>query len=137
MKVVQPKLDYWLLNNVDLTWIGLLVTHIGRWKQCNLNFFFFFWQLFFFSIFGPCIEHGPTKIQTLLLDIDESWCHFVLIFSFFFRNYNPEGRKKPVSREEAMEELIDVVINLAELKSWVITLDCNFLFLPSFYQHRL
>ena len=86
-----------------------------------LTFSFFFDNFFFFSIFGPCIEHGPTKIQTLLLDIDESWCHFVLIFSFFFRNYNPEGRKKPVSREEAMEELIDVVINATELKSWVIT----------------
>lgn len=26
-------------------------------------------------------------------------------------NYNPEGRKSPVSREEAVEELIEVVIN--------------------------
>jgi len=28
----------------------------------------------------------------------------------FYRNYNPEGRKDRVSREEAIEELIDVVI---------------------------
>lgn len=61
-------------------------------------------------------------------DIDESWCHFVLIFSFFFRNYNPEGRKNPVSKEEAMEELIDVVKNLSELKSWIISLDWKFSF---------
>ncbi|XP_027336492.1 uncharacterized protein LOC113850238 isoform X2 [Abrus precatorius] len=28
---------------------------------------------------------------------------------FNFRNYNPEGRKNPVTREEAMDELIDVI----------------------------
>jgi hypothetical protein len=27
-----------------------------------------------------------------------------------YRNYNPEGRKSPVSREEAIEELIEMVI---------------------------
>jgi hypothetical protein len=34
-----------------------------------------------------------------------------------YRNYNPEGRKSPVSREEAMEELIEVVINLIETEN--------------------
>lgn len=31
-------------------------------------------------------------------------------FILFYRNYNPEGRKDHISREEAIEELIDAVI---------------------------
>jgi len=35
-------------------------------------------------------------------------CKLVSYFFFFCRNYN-RGRKKPVSSEEAMEELVEVV----------------------------
>lgn len=73
-------------------------------------FILFFGLIFLYRV--PSIEHGPTKIQTLLDNNEQYLNHGVTWFKFLYRSYNPEGRKNPVSKEEAMEELIDVVINL-------------------------